>query len=142
MIVERDLLAALDAGTLAGAAIDVVAEEPPPPGGTGAALHRHPKVVATPHLGGSTREALERIATELAAGRRARAARRAGQRRGQRAGADGPEAERVLPFLDVAYRLGRFYPQYARPDAAAAASRWCSAARSPTCRPSRWCARS
>jgi len=27
---------------------------------------------------------------------------------------DGPEAERVFPFLDVAYRLGRFYPQYTR----------------------------
>jgi D-3-phosphoglycerate dehydrogenase len=26
---------------------------------------------------------------------------------------DGPEAERVLPFLDVAYRMGRFYPQFA-----------------------------
>ena len=66
VIVERDLLDALDAGVLAGAAIDVVAEEPPPPGGTGAALHRHPKVIATPHLGGSTHEALARIATELA----------------------------------------------------------------------------
>jgi D-3-phosphoglycerate dehydrogenase len=66
VIVERDLLAALDAGVLAGAAIDVVAQEPPPPDGTGAQLHRHPKVFATPHLGGSTHEALERIATELA----------------------------------------------------------------------------
>nr|MDQ6943479.1 ACT domain-containing protein [Candidatus Eremiobacteraeota bacterium] len=27
----------------------------------------------------------------------------------------GPDAERILPFVDVAYRLGRFYPQYARP---------------------------
>ncbi len=116
VIVERDLLAALDAGQLAGAAIDVVAEEPPPPGGSGAALHRHPKVVATPHLGGSTREALERIATELAhdvarvlLGAPASAAVNAPV-------PDGPEAARVLPFLDVAYRLGRFYPQYARPD--------------------------
>ncbi|HEX3549924.1 MAG TPA: hydroxyacid dehydrogenase, partial [Candidatus Elarobacter sp.] len=50
VIDERALLDALDAGTIAGAAIDVVAEEPPPPGGTGAALHRHPKVYATPHL--------------------------------------------------------------------------------------------
>ncbi|MDB5028670.1 MAG: D-3-phosphoglycerate dehydrogenase, partial [Candidatus Eremiobacteraeota bacterium] len=66
VIVERDLLEALDAGVLAGAAIDVVAEEPPPTGGTGAALHRHPKVYATPHLGGSTHEALARIAKELA----------------------------------------------------------------------------
>jgi D-3-phosphoglycerate dehydrogenase len=114
LIVERDLLAALDGGILAGAAIDVVATEPPPPDGTGAALHRHPKVVATPHLGGSTHEALARIATELAhdvarvlLGAPANAAVNAPV-------PDGPEAERVFPFLDVAYRLGRFYPQYTR----------------------------
>jgi D-3-phosphoglycerate dehydrogenase / 2-oxoglutarate reductase len=29
----------------------------------------------------------------------------------------GPDAERILPFVEVAYRLGRFYPQYARPEA-------------------------
>jgi D-3-phosphoglycerate dehydrogenase len=114
LIVERDLLAALDAGTIAGAALDVVAVEPPPPDGTGAALHAHPKVVATPHLGGSTHEALARIATELAhdvaralLGAPANAAVNAPV-------PDGPEAERVFPFLDVAYRLGRFYPQYTR----------------------------
>ena len=115
VIVERDLLDALDANVLAGAAIDVVAEEPPPPGGTGAALHRHPKVIATPHLGGSTHEALARIATELAhdvarvlLGAPASAAVNAPV-------PDGPDAERVVPFLEVAYRLGRFYPQFARP---------------------------
>lgn len=115
VIVERDLLDGLDANVLAGAAIDVVAEEPPPREGTGAALHRHPKVVATPHLGGSTHEALARIATELAQdvarvllGAPANAAVNAPV-------PSGPEAERVLPFLEVAYRLGRFYPQYARP---------------------------
>jgi D-3-phosphoglycerate dehydrogenase len=114
VIVERDLLAALDADVLAGAAIDVVAQEPPPPDGTGARLQRHPKVFATPHLGGSTHEALARIATELAedvvrvlVGSPANAAVNAPV-------PDGPEAARVLPFLDVAYRIGRFYPQYAQ----------------------------
>jgi D-3-phosphoglycerate dehydrogenase len=115
VIVERDLLAALDAGGLAGAALDVVADEPPPPGGTGAALHRHPRVVATPHLGGSTYEALARIATELAQdvarvllGAPASGAVNAPV-------PEGPLADRIVPFLEVAYRLGRFYPQYARP---------------------------
>jgi D-3-phosphoglycerate dehydrogenase len=115
VIVERDLLDALDANVLAGAAIDVVAEEPPPRAGTGAALHRHPKVIATPHLGGSTHEALARIATELAhdvarvlIGAPATGAVNAPV-------PNGADAERTLPFVDVAYRLGRFYPQYARP---------------------------
>ena len=115
VIVEDDLLRALDAGVLAGAALDVVAEEPPPRDSVGAALHRHPKVVPTPHLGGSTCEALARIATELAQdvarvllGAPANAAVNAPV-------PDGPEADRVMPFLEVAYRLGRFYPQYARP---------------------------
>jgi D-3-phosphoglycerate dehydrogenase len=114
VIVERDLLAALDAGVLARAALDVVAEEPPPADGTGAKLHKHPKVFATPHLGGSTHEALARIATELAhdvarvlLGSPANAAVNAPV-------PDGPEAERVVPFLDVAYRMGRFYPQFAQ----------------------------
>ncbi len=112
LIVERDLLDALDAGVLAGAAIDVVATEPPPPDGTGAQLHRHPKVIATPHLGGSTHEALARIATELAQDV-ARALLGAPANAAVNAPVpDGPDAERVLPFLDVAYRLGRFYPQY------------------------------
>jgi D-3-phosphoglycerate dehydrogenase len=110
---ETALLEALDAGTIAGAAIDVVAKEPPPRDGTGAKLHHHPKVIATPHLGGSTHEALERIAIELAndvasvlLGGPAAAAVNAPI-------ATGPDAERQRPFIDLAYRIGRLYPQIA-----------------------------
>ena len=116
VIVERDLLDALDAGTIARAAIDVVATEPPPPDGTGAKLHQHPKVYATPHLGGSTHEALARIATELATDVAAVLVGAPALGVVNAPVPDGPEAERVKPFLDVAYRIGRFFPQYTRGD--------------------------
>ncbi|GAC1521928.1 MAG: phosphoglycerate dehydrogenase [Vulcanimicrobiaceae bacterium] len=114
---ETALLDALDAGRIACAAIDVVAQEPPPSDGTGARLHLHPRVIATPHLGGSTVEALERIAIELAhdvasvlLGGPASAAVNAPI-------ADGPEADLLRPFVDLAYRIGKTYPQLTPSDA-------------------------
>ncbi|SEQ75209.1 D-3-phosphoglycerate dehydrogenase [Faunimonas pinastri] len=58
-IVDLDALAdALDAGRLGGAAIDAFEQEPP---NTSHRVFRHPKVVFTPHSGGDTLEAVERI---------------------------------------------------------------------------------
>jgi D-3-phosphoglycerate dehydrogenase len=113
VIVEDDLLTALDEGALKGAAIDVVAKEPPPQDGSGMKLHKHPKVIATPHLGGSTTEALARIANELAEDVTRVLLGAPGMGAVNAPVPDGPEAERVLPFLDVAYRMGRFFPQFA-----------------------------
>lgn len=59
---EIALVAALEAGTLAGAALDVYATEPLPGDHP---LRSAPNVVLTPHLGASTREAQEGVALAI-----------------------------------------------------------------------------
>jgi D-3-phosphoglycerate dehydrogenase len=63
IINEQDLYKALEEGQVAGAALDVFEQEPPP--------KDHPlvmseKVVATPHLGASTKEAQSKVAIDIA----------------------------------------------------------------------------
>ena len=58
---EEALIRALDEERLAGAALDVFAEEPT----TNKALCNHPRVSVTPHIGGQTAEAQTRIGREI-----------------------------------------------------------------------------
>jgi D-3-phosphoglycerate dehydrogenase / 2-oxoglutarate reductase len=62
---EAALLRALDEGVIAGAGIDVFTSEPPAPDSTASQLAKHPKVVATPHLGASTVEAQENVSLDV-----------------------------------------------------------------------------
>lgn len=65
MFDEEALRLALDAGTIAGAGIDVFTAEPPIAGDSASELIAHPRVVATPHLGASTAEAQENVSIDV-----------------------------------------------------------------------------
>lgn len=59
---ENDLLTALNDGRCSGAALDVFSEEPP----KCSELIQHPMFICTPHLGASSVEAQNRVATDIA----------------------------------------------------------------------------
>ncbi|MBE0545876.1 MAG: phosphoglycerate dehydrogenase [Verrucomicrobia bacterium] len=63
IIVEADLLAALDSSQVAAAALDVFTTEPLP---TDHPFRKHPGITLTPHLGASTMEAQEKCGVEVA----------------------------------------------------------------------------
>jgi D-3-phosphoglycerate dehydrogenase len=107
---EGDLLAALEAGHIAGAAIDVWSEEPPT-GATVTALIRHPRVVVTPHLGANSAEAQVNVAVDVA--RQLVAFRDGGlvEYAVNVPVGDPALVEELRPFVALAERLGRFIVQ-------------------------------
>jgi D-3-phosphoglycerate dehydrogenase len=113
LIDETALAAALEAGQIAGAAIDVFEAEPP----AGSPLLSAPNTVLTPHLGASTEEAQAKVAEEVVsqmldvlAGRSARYVVNAPLVPAETAAA-------LAPFLPLARTLGQFYAQFARSSA-------------------------
>lgn len=110
VIDEADLAAALRAGKVAGAGIDVYNAEPP----TGSPLLDAPNTLLTPHLGASTAEAQVAVAEEVAEqildvldGRSARHAVNAPLLTAE-------TAQAIAPYLPLAETLGRFASQLAR----------------------------
>ena len=63
IVVEADLVAALESGRVAGAALDVYETEPLP---ADHPLRKLPQVILTPHLGASTEEAQDNVGIEVA----------------------------------------------------------------------------
>jgi D-3-phosphoglycerate dehydrogenase / 2-oxoglutarate reductase len=105
VIDEGALADALEAGTVAGAALDVYTAEPPT-----SDVHRrlieHPEVLAVPHLGASTQEAQELVAVEAA--QELVAALRGEEVRNalNAPGFDGEISELLEPYLALARRMG------------------------------------
>jgi D-3-phosphoglycerate dehydrogenase / 2-oxoglutarate reductase len=112
LIDEQALRAALDSGHVAGAAIDVFANEP----ATENPLFGHPNVVCTPHLGASTSEAQENVALQVAEQMSDYLMRGAIANAVNFPSISADEAPRLKPFVALADHLGFFAGQLAKTD--------------------------
>jgi len=108
LIDEAALREALEAGRIAGAALDVFEVEPAQDQG----LLSQPRLIATPHLGGSTAEAQENVALDVA-----QAVVDFLEGRFPSNPVNVPyvapqEAEFLQPYIDLAERMGSFFIQW------------------------------
>jgi D-3-phosphoglycerate dehydrogenase len=104
---ESDLLAALESGKISMAAIDVYSSEPP----TDFALAKHPKVVATPHLGASTAEA-QVVVAEMILAQMGEFFEKNVARNAVNFLSIEPEIqEKITPYFELANRLGNVFNQ-------------------------------
>jgi D-3-phosphoglycerate dehydrogenase len=108
LVDERALYEALKEGRVAGAALDVFEEEPPPADHPLLSLE---EVVATPHLGASTREAQEGVAVIVAEQMRDFFLTGAVRGAVNLPAVGAQELKALEPYLHLAERLGRFQAQ-------------------------------
>lgn len=109
---EAALLQALDKGWIAGAGLDVFTAEPPQPDSAAAQLARHPKVVATPHLGASTVEAQENVSMDVCT--QVLDILQGGH---PTSAVNAPiilpeEYHKLQPFVELVEKMGRLYTQH------------------------------
>ncbi len=108
IVSEEALLEGLKSGKVSGAALDVFEKEPPQFPNE---LIEHPRVVVTPHIGASTKEAQEKVAIQIA-----------NQiidfyKNGNLVGAVNAYAleknitDEIKPFIELAKTLGKFFAQ-------------------------------
>ncbi len=107
LIDEEALKKALDEDRVAGAALDVYETEP----AREHALFGHPQVVATPHLGASTREAQENVAIQIAEQMAEYLTRGAVSNALNMPSVTAEEAPRLKPYIALAEKLGAFAGQ-------------------------------
>jgi D-3-phosphoglycerate dehydrogenase / 2-oxoglutarate reductase len=104
VIDEGALADAIRSGHLAGAGLDVYAEEPLP---ADSPLRGLDGIVLTPHLGASTEEAQHNVAIEIAEAVRAALAEGDLTRAVNAPAIGGEEMRRLRPLLELSDRLGR-----------------------------------
>jgi D-3-phosphoglycerate dehydrogenase / 2-oxoglutarate reductase len=110
LVVEDALADALEAGHVAGAALDVFMEEP-------AKQHRlfgREDVICTPHLGAATTEAQEKVALQVAEQMCDYLLKGAITNAINFPSISAEEAPRLTPFIKLAEQLGKFAGQVSR----------------------------
>ena len=107
LIVEDELRAAIDAGHVAGAAVDVFSSEP----ATENPLFGSDAVVATPHLGAATTEAQVNVAVQVAEQMSDYLLTGAISNALNMASVSAEEAPRLRPYFSLARELGSFAGQ-------------------------------
>ena len=109
LINEADLAAALKSGHVAGAALDVFAEEPP----KNSPLVGLPNVICTPHVAGSTAEAQEELGNQVAVQVRDYLVEGVIRNAVNLPALSPEQYRRVRPYLALAQQLGSLVSQAA-----------------------------
>jgi D-3-phosphoglycerate dehydrogenase len=112
IIVEQDLIAALDSGKVAAAALDVYSTEPLPENHP---FRKHPGITLTPHLGASTSEAQEKCGVEVAEVIAAYLLTGEVRNAVNLPYIDAKTYEQVKPYLTLGEKLGKLLAQLAPP---------------------------
>ena len=107
LIDDAALLEALNSGQVAGAALDVFAQEPP----KDSPLLAAPNVIATPHIAGSTNEAQELVGVQIALQVKEYLTRGVIQNAVNVPSLSDQEYREMQPYIDLAERLGLFLGQ-------------------------------
>jgi D-3-phosphoglycerate dehydrogenase len=107
LVDENAVEAALHSGRIAAAALDVFHEEPP----RNATLLAAPNLVATPHLGASTREGQEAVGIQIARQVRDYLLEGIAQNAVNLPSLSDVEYQQIKPYMELAAKLGRFAAQ-------------------------------
>ena len=107
LIEEAALLAALESGQVAGAALDVFEAEPP----KDLKLVTHPNVIATPHIAGSTEEAQEIVGIRIAEQVRDYLLLGVARNAVNMPAISAEEFKKLEPYIQLGEKLGAFLAQ-------------------------------